>query len=193
MRTSRRAMTEAKLWNLLKEGSHEALETIYRTHIQSLYDYGNRFSVDSATVEDCIQELFIHLWDNRESIGETDSIKPYLLISLRRKILKTIKRNRKSTDVELSDHYFDTSLDIESILIQFDSDTERKEKLNSAFNTLSDRQKEILYLKYYSGMDYEEISNQMDVNYQSARNLLHRAILKLAKYMHLLFILFLTK
>jgi len=50
-------------------------------------------------------------------------------------------------------------------------------------NELSAMQKEILYLKYYSLMDYDEISDIMNLNYQSARNLVSRAIGKLSKYM----------
>ena len=69
----------------------------------------------------------------------------------------------------------------------------QKKNLKSAFDELSDRQKEILYLKYYSEMDYEEITQIMDMNYQSARNLVSRAIQKLAKHMLMLVFFLLGK
>ena len=76
-------------------------------------------------------------------------------------------------------------MSIDQILINSETDAEQKNKLKLAFQQLSDRQKEILYLKYYSEMDYDEITKIMDLNYQSARNLVSRAIAKLSKHISL--------
>ncbi|MDG1872019.1 MAG: sigma-70 region 4 domain-containing protein [Flavobacterium sp.] len=48
-------------------------------------------------------------------------------------------------------------------------------------NLLPSRQKEALYLRYNQGLSVEQIAELMDVNYQSANNLLHRAVLNLRK------------
>ena len=56
-------------------------------------------------------------------------------------------------------------------------------KLALALNKLSDRQREIIYMKYYQHMEYEDIGRVMDLNYQSARNLLTRALTALRKEM----------
>ncbi len=178
-------MSDKILWNNLKNGDSKALEQIYRTYFSELYSYGKRFSKDENNVEDCIQELFVELWNRREKLSETNAIKPYLLISLKRKIFHSVKKIRKSTDTELEESYFEAELSIDQILINSETDTEQKNKLKHAFSQLSDRQKEILYLKYYSEMDYDEISQIMDLNYQSARNLVSRAITKLSKHISL--------
>jgi RNA polymerase sigma factor (sigma-70 family) len=182
-------MLDKKIWNNLRNGDQKALEDIYRTYFSELFSYGKRLSKDESTVEDCIQELFVELWNKRENLSETDAIKPYLFVSLKRKIFHTIKKLRKTTDTELEEKYFDVELSIDQILIAKETTAEQKSNLQSAFNELSDRQKEILYLKYYSEMDYEEISSIMKMNYQSARNLVSRAIQKLAKHMLVMFIL----
>jgi len=75
-------------------------------------------------------------------------------------------------------------------MIGNETDSETKQNLKNAFSQLSDRQKEILFLKYYSELDYKEISKVMDMNYQSARNLVSRALAKLSKVM-MIFILLL--
>lgn len=176
-------MSDKKLWNNLRKGDQKALEEIYRTYFSVLYDYGKKLSRDENTVEDCIQELFVELWNRRDKLSETDAIKPYLFVSLKRKIFRAIKTLRKSTDTELEEKHFDASLAIDEILIERETTQEQKDNLKNAFAELSDRQKEILYLKYFSEMDYDEITQIMDMNYQSARNLVSRAIQKLAKHM----------
>lgn len=182
-------MTDKKIWNNLRNGDQKALEEIYRIYFSELYSYGKKLSKDENNVEDCIQELFVELWNRREKLSETDAIKPYLFVCLKRKIFHSVKKLRKSTDTELEEKYFDAELSIDEILIAKETSDEQKNNLKSAFNKLSDRQKEVLYLKYYSELDYEEISKIMEMNYQSARNLVHRAIQKLAKHMLVFFIL----
>lgn len=176
-------MSDKNLWNNLRNGDQKALETIYRTYFSQLYNYGKRFSKDENTVEDCIQEMFVEIWNRREKLSETDAIKPYLFVSLKRKIFHTTKKIRKLTDNEIEEKYFDVELSIDELLIKKETTSEQKENLKNAFLQLSDRQKEILYLKYYSEMEYDEISNIMDLNYQSARNLVSRALTKLSKFM----------
>lgn len=182
-------MSDKNLWNNLRNGDQKALEEIYRTYFAALYGYGKKLSRDENTVEDCIQELFVELWNRRDKLSETDAIKPYLFVSLKRKIFHTIKKLRKSTDTELEEKYFDAELAIDEILIEKETTSEQKSNLKNAFAELSDRQKEILFLKYYSEMDYEEITQIMDMNYQSARNLVSRAIQKLAKHMMMVFVI----
>jgi RNA polymerase sigma-70 factor (ECF subfamily) len=46
---------------------------------------------------------------------------------------------------------------------------------------LPTRQQEVLYLKYFEGMDYEEISQIMSVNYQVVRNYAYRGLSRLRK------------
>jgi RNA polymerase sigma factor (sigma-70 family) len=181
-------MSEKKLWNDLREGDKKALETIYRSYFSDLYIYGKRLTQDENTVQDCIQELYIELWNRRDKLSETDAIRPYLYISLKRKIFHTIKKLKKTTETPLEESHFDIELAIDQVLINQESNSEKSKNLKNAFEQLSSRQKEILYLKYYSGMDYDEISEVMDLNYQSARNLVSRAITKLSKFILLYFI-----
>jgi RNA polymerase sigma-70 factor (ECF subfamily) len=67
--------------------------------------------------------------------------------------------------------------------------TLKSESLTTAIGKLSSRQQEILYLKFYSEMDYDQIIEIMDLNYQSARNLVTRALDALRKSMISLFVM----
>lgn len=182
-------MSDKILWNQLRSGDSKALERIYRLYFKDLYSYGTKFTQDESTVEDCIQELFIEIWKNRSGLSETNNIKPYLFLSLKRKLFRVIGKIRKITDTEIKEKHFEAELAIDQILMKNESNIEQREKLNAAFKDLSDRQKEILYLRYYDEMDYDQIVVIMDMNYQSARNLLARAIKKLSQLLLLLLFL----
>ena len=62
-----------------------------------------------------------------------------------------------------------------------DIDPKKVEKLNRSLNKLSTKQKEALYLRYHQGLTVEQVADVLNLNYQSTKNLLHRAILQLRK------------
>lgn len=176
-------MEEKEIWNKLRSGDTDALEIIYRRYFSDLYQYGKRFTKDQATVEDNIQEMFVDIWNTRERLSETNAIKPYLFVTLKRRIFLSLKKGKKISEKEIDDLDFDAELAIDQLIVNQETKIEQCDALRSAYSHLSARQKEILYLKYYSDMSYEEISEIMELNYQSARNLVSRAILKLSKQM----------
>lgn len=170
-------MNEEGLWQQLKLGQKQALEHIYRTHIQYLLEYGYRFTADQSLVEDCIQDLFIEIWKNRKGLGNTTAIRPYLLVSLRRKVIRKIQQTQKKMSDQTPDEVdFEVELAIDEAIVAQETSNERQQQLQAAFEQLSKRQKEALYLKYFQNMDYDAICETMDISYQSARNLIFKGI-----------------
>ena len=53
--------------------------------------------------------------------------------------------------------------------------------LTKLLNALSLREKEVVYLKYYSGLKTTEIAEVMEISYQSVLNTLQKAFVKLRK------------
>lgn len=173
-------MDDTTLWLAMKNGDQSALETIYRKHVKILYSYGMRFSPDKQLVEDSIQDLFIELWNHRQSIGNTDSIIRYLMTSLRRKIIRKGQQLSKHlTGLDDSTPVFGTEISIDEKWISGEESEAVAQKLQDAIKGLSTRQQEAIYLKYKEGLDYDDICEIMDLQYQSARNLIAGAIQKL--------------
>lgn len=173
-------MSDILLWKQLKEGNKSALERIYSTYISSLLKYGRKFSRNDQVIEDCIQDLFIELWKNREGLGMTDSIQRYLLVALRRKVIRQMDKSKKRvSDTEPTELDFEVVIAVDQKLIDLELSAERAAQVKAAMENLSKRQKEVIYLKYVSGLDYEDIGEIMDLNYQSVRNLVSNALKKL--------------
>lgn len=181
--------TDKDLWNALRAGNHDALSHIYSTYFRFLFAYGKKIASDQAMVEDAIQELFVELWQRREGLSATDAIQPYLVVSLKRKLFKYLEKDKKTTTLEAKENQFGSEAAVERLIIDGEKDSEKAKALQAAIRQLSARQQEIIYLKYFNGMDYEEITDIMEMNYQSARNLLHRALTKLAKVFGWFFII----
>ena len=167
---------DAVLWKEMKGGNEFAFREIFDNYSNLLFQYGTTISKDRELVKDCIQELFITIWANRSSIGIARSIRYYLLFSLRRLLLKKIRAGRNFSSITAF-----TNLDL---TVEVDVDTiVRKEThihntllISSAVDALPERQKEIIFLKFYQELKYEEIEKIMNLNNQVVRNTLYKAL-----------------
>src|SRR3982750_2902111 len=84
---------EALLWLQLKAGDREAFAAIYRLHSVPLIAYGFRLCPDRDILKDQIHELFVELWNSRENLSPTDSVKFYLFRALRNKLIRQEKNH----------------------------------------------------------------------------------------------------
>ncbi len=166
------------LWVLFRQGDVPAFEAIMKAYYQNLYNYGSRFSTDPELIKDSIQEVFLVLWKNRETISDTDSVKNYLLKSLRRKLFREAHRAKQTSYFEelQFDAGFNMVLPVESNVILQEKLTELSFKVREVLEKLSPRQQEIIYLRFYMEASIEEISEIMELNRQSVYNLLHEAL-----------------
>lgn len=181
--------SDAQLWTEMLSGEVAALEQIYRLYVDLLFDYGNKISRDADLTEDCIQNLFIDLWDKRGRLGMTDNIKAYLFLSLRRRIYRQLDKNKRSTELHNEENDFVLTLTPESQLIQEEDSLATLNSLQQALEQLNEQQREIIYLKYQRNLKSQEIAEILGIKDQSVRNALHRSITKLKKLMIPVFLL----
>jgi len=171
------------LWNEFRNGNSDAFGELIRVHYQDLFNYGTRFTKEHELVKDCIQDLFLELWTNRLTISETSFVKYYLLKSLRRKLTRKIGRSRHtgSWDELHFDSLFSGSPSVETSIIREEWLAELSRKMRKVLTSLSKRQQEVIYLRFYVDADIEEIAEIMSLNRQSVYNLLHDSLKKLKK------------
>lgn len=167
------AKEDILLWESFRKGDREAFATLFRNNYELLFRYGGKFTNNSSQLEDSIQELFVELWQSK-SRNAVVSVRAYLLKSLKYKLLKTYRQSRITLSAGDNDGTFEFSH--EHFLVAGEEEAERKRLVLRALEQLSDRQKEIIYLKFYQDLSYEEVSEIMSINYQAARNLLYQAI-----------------
>lgn len=166
------SVSDGLLWKQLKDGKKDALEKIYQSEVDYLYNYCRRICPDLELIEDAIQELFIELWDRRSGLGMTNQIRPYLLTSIRRKVISLLKKKGKIVNEVDEALAFTTDGAIDEEIIRSEHQHEQSIHLSAAMEKLSKRQREAIFLKFYQDSSYEEICEIMQVNYQSARNLI---------------------
>jgi RNA polymerase sigma factor (sigma-70 family) len=169
-----------ELWELYRGGDKQALGALVERYYNMLRRYGLKFMIDESTAEDCIQELFLQLWQNRLHINDTCSVKHYLLKSLRHHILHYLRAEKHFTGLDIDwDCTLPKETDIETLMIREEVSCHQINELKRQLLTLPAREREALYLRYYENLSVPEIAEMMHVNRQSVSNFLQKALSKL--------------
>jgi RNA polymerase sigma factor (sigma-70 family) len=173
---------DSTLWSSLKAGDEKSFSILFEKYYSDLIRYGNSFSPFKEKVQDCVQDVFTDVWIYRQSLSNSVVVKAYLLSSVRKRIARLQERDyifMKTSTTDSIEFLFDFS--IEHQLISDEESALKVAHLNSFLNNLPARQKEALYLRYHQGLTVEQIAELLQINYQSANNLLHRALLQLRR------------
>jgi RNA polymerase sigma factor (sigma-70 family) len=165
---------EGAKWDLFRQGDPDALGTIFRTHYPVLFQYGLRFTDDQDVVKDCIQSLFLRIWERRIAVGPTTSAKNYLMASLRRLLHKESESNVKNDFSFFLHHEVEQSP--ESKLIHEQNNEVGITLLRSAFEKIPSRQKEAIYLRFYDKRDFEEIASIMGITVRATYKLVYKGL-----------------
>jgi RNA polymerase sigma factor (sigma-70 family) len=179
---------DSVVWSALQSGNRRALHYIFEKYVRLLYAYGNKITKDYGIVEDGIQDLFVELWRKHEVLGSTDNIRLYLLKSLRRKIARRIDSDHRKLGIESlqEENATEVELSVEASMIQQQFSIEQQEQLARAISNLSERQREAVYLKFYEKMDYQQLSEVLEISLTSAYKLIGKAVDALRKSMRVM-------
>ena len=172
---------EKILWNKMLNGSDEAFSIIYKSYSVSLYVYGLKFTTRQDIIEDCIQDLFINLLKNHKKISRGDNIQFYLLKAFRNNLFRLLKREKVYQEPSANQYDFQVVFSIEQSIIDKEEENEKSRLLVDSLKSLSSRQKEAIYLRYTKGFEYRQVASIMNMEVESCRNLISRALTKLRK------------
>lgn len=172
-------LKEAALWQSFKNGDKEAFVTMYRYYFKTLANYGSRFTSDVLLLEDAVQDLFVSLWRRREQLGNlanVESPKFYLLRALRNQLIRN-SRNDIFDKAEDMDDFLDhlVSLSSEQQIIDQEHTLDQVQKVRYAISNLSPRQQEAINLRFYHGMNLDQIAQIMGISKQATSNMLFKA------------------
>lgn len=179
--------SSTELWYAFRQGDEGAFQSIYRLYAADLLNYGRKVTNDVALIEDSIHDLFIELWQSRATLSDTDSIKFYLLRSLRNKITRTRSQDpffQASNVDELILNVDD--IGIETKLIKAEELSHVHKQLQKSYKRLTPRQQEALNLRFYQHLSNEEIAQIMGINYQSACRFIYTALKSLREAIRIL-------
>jgi len=158
----------------ISRSNRTAFDRLFRSFYSPLVQFAFRFTRDKDAACDIVQESFVSLWNNRETLDPYQSLQAFIYKIVRNRALN-FQRDYSSRIVILNDSAEDLKTETE----HSNSSEHLKDKFKEWINELPDRQREAFELSRYDGLDHEEIAGVMSVSVKTVNNHIVEALRKL--------------
>lgn len=180
-------------WQLISEGDKMAFEQVFRQHYQPLCNYVFSIIKDLDEAEEVVQTVFYTIWNKRESLEISVSLKSYLYRAAHNDCLnrlkhQKIKKNYAGDYLKTAEHATeDASKTLQA--------KELNKKIQEAIDALPEQCRIVFKLSRFENLKYSEIAAQLDISVKTVENHMGKALKvlreRLKDYLPLLFIFFL--
>ncbi|KAA6317245.1 RNA polymerase sigma factor YlaC [termite gut metagenome] len=167
------------IWQRFLLGDKDAYCRLYNEYVQLLYRFGLRFTSDGEVIKDCIQDVFMRLYKDKNRLVVPGNIKVYLFVSLKNSLLRRLHTESKYDYNKPEIGNFLLEPIVEEQFIDNEQALYQQQKIKDVLAILTGRQKEIIYYRFIQELSFEEICELMGLNYQSAQNLIQRSLKKI--------------
>lgn len=170
--------THSETWGRFISGDQDALLEIYQQHYLGLINYGRTIIDDYNFVNDCFIELLIRLWEKRATLPQVENVRSYLMTSLRRVIFDRSKaeKRRDSEHVKSQSHLDAYQISYEQYLMNLQTNSGLQARIGRALQKLTQRQLELVRMKFFEDLDYDEICERCNITKRTAYNIIHDAL-----------------
>jgi len=163
----------------------ENIALIYNKYVDDMYAYALFLGFKKDIIMDAIHDVFYKLHVKRVSFEKIQNPKFYLFCSLKNRLIDICRKNTEG--LEFNETYeklsnsppFALQITIEDEMIRKEDLEEIRQKVENILNSLTDRQKEIIYHRYINEYTYEEIAELMNISVPACRNLHSKSMTKL--------------
>ena len=174
-------MQDNELVNLLRNGSQGAFKELYDRYKEVLIRVSIKFLKDADSAEDILHDIFLQIWEKRETLNTELSFSGYLYTLTKNKILNEMRhakiqagfvQNMLMNEVDSTNQTFDTVID-----------NDYSKLLKVIINSLSPSQREVYQLSHIQGLTHKEIAERMKISVNTVNVHATLALKKIRKHL----------
>ncbi len=171
-----------------------SFDTIFKGHYTSLCHFAYRYVNDNDTSQEIVQEVFIALWQKRETISSEKPVKSYLFTAVKNHCLNYIRDHKKFRSYQL-----DVEIELEIPVEEMDvfSEPETQTRINQALDKLPPKCRQVFELSRFEEMKYKEIAGKLGISVKTVEVQMSKALkilrVELADLIVLILILLMLK
>jgi RNA polymerase sigma factor (sigma-70 family) len=165
------------IWENIAAGDRNAYSEAYLMLYERFYNYGTLLTDDITLVEDSIQEVLLYLWTDRVKLRSISNPDGYFYSLFRRALVKKVKSSVRQVALEKGE--WEPEFSADAIIIKKEASQELQQKMKAAIDSLTPRQREAIYLRFYEGLSYEEVAATLDITVKATYKIVARALLNL--------------
>lgn len=162
----------------ISNGNEEAYRAVFYHYFEPLCHYALNFTSDRDKAKDIVQEVFLKLWNKRESLHLSGPLKAYLYRMVYNEFVTTFRKEKRYQE-EL-DIFKAESL--QPLLQESEESWQLKlDQLKEALDSLPQRCREIFLLNKQEGLKHKEIAEKLGIAPKTVENQIGKALKALKK------------
>ena len=183
---------EHELIEGLKNGDNWAYKQIYDCHYVSLCNTAFAFLKDDFLAQTLVDDLIIHIYEKRETLLITTSLRSYLVRSVRNRCLNYLQLKRQKVEINFSDmgatdDWLFSISDPNDYPLAMLLEKELEKEVHQAIKKLPDECRAVFEKSRFEEKKYEEIAAEMNISVNTVKyhikNALSRLRNELGKYL----------
>lgn len=179
--------SDSELISIYLKGENSAIDELFSRHSKRIYNYIAMMIGDRTLAEDLMQETFIRIvsYLRRGSYTENGKFLQWMLRIAHNIVIDYIRTKKTPTDDISKDSvpydlfaksgYFASTTEDDII------DSETSKQIRDLVNNLPKEQKEVVILRHYNDLSFNEIAEQTGVNINTALGRMRYALINLRK------------
>lgn len=172
-------LSDESLFELIKKNDKEAFEELYDRFSSLLYLHAYRMLRDQEEARDVVQEMFINLWEKKESIV-INTVSAYLYSSIRNRVLDKISKEKSKSKYIESMRFYQVNYNHEIPDRQL-YEKELKTLIEKEIDCMPKRMREIFILSRFEYLTHRKISEKLGISEATVKKQVNNA-LKILKY-----------
>ncbi len=165
------------VWRRFRLGDRFAFSEIYEEFAEVLFAYGIKITSDRELVKDCIQDLFFNIYRYNIKLQQPEYLEFYLFRSLKNDLIRKLKnKNQQSSLTDENVVLFDLRFLAEQDNHEPEADELRIEALRKILQTISPEKREMLFLKFSTGLNYAEIGEIVGMKADAVKKQVYRTL-----------------
>lgn len=162
----------------------QSFELLFRQYFPVLMNFSLKYLSNEDDAREVVHNVFINLWEKRDSVDSSSSLKSYLFSAVHNRSLNMIRDRKKFSDDTVPEEFSEENA--QSLLEK----TELEEKIREVIDSLPEKCREIFEMNRFEGLKYNEIAKKLKISVKTVENQMSKALKilreKLAKYLALI-------
>lgn len=171
-----RQFDEHKALQELAKGSEEAFAAIYERYWTAVYGYVKKVIRSEDLAEDITQEIFVTLWQRRESFREIKHLQHYLSIMSRNLVYRVLNKLANETEAHREFVYTHGRHLPDTTLEDLIRDKDYSRLVKEAMEVLPPTQKKVFKLSKVEGLSQEVIAERLNMSREAVKKNMMRAL-----------------
>jgi len=181
-----RKITDAEIMLKIAGYDSKALELLYDRYSPMLYPLIKKIIPNQELAEEVLSEVFVIILKQIDQFDyKSSDVYTWLVTLTRNKAIDAMKRGQGKEKAKYTEEYEKEEilpkLSPEINAIEFSDVIDMREKIQVAFNSLTDAQKLVVDLSYYEGLDESVIAEKLKIPVSSVKSKLRLANASLMK------------